>query len=87
MIRGRNAVQIRAADGGGPIDLDGLLERLSTRGGFEILEGVLKGTIRDERSPSGQPVELTVFNDGRAIIHGDVDPAWARGVHARFLGH
>ena len=87
MLCGRNAVQIRVADEGGSVDLVALLERLSTQGGFEIVEGVLRGSIHDERSPSDQTVELTVFPDGRAIIHGDVDLAWARGVHARFLGH
>ena len=87
MLCGRNAVQIRAPEEGGSIDLDGVLERLRAHGGFEIVEGVLRGTIHDERSPSDQAVELTVFPDGRAIIQGDVDLAWARGVHARFLGH
>ena len=87
MLCGRNAVQIRSVAYDRSIDLGGLLERLSERGRFEIVEGVLKGTVDHERSPSDQAVELTVFPDGRAIIHGDVDLAWARGVHARFLGH
>ena len=87
MLCGRNAVQIRRSESDGTVDLQGILERLSSRGGFEIVEGVLRGTIHDERSPSDQAIEITVFPDGRAIIQGDVDLAWARGVHARFLGH
>ncbi len=84
---GRNAVQIRAGEGRGGVDIPVLRDRLSARGTFEIVEGVLRGTIEDERSPSNESVEITVFPDGRAIIHGDVDIAWARGIHARFLGH
>ena len=87
MLCGRHAVQIRAGEHGGSIDLESLLDRLASQGRFEIVEGVLKGAIEGERSPSDRPVELTVFPDGRSIIHGDVDLAWARGVHARFLGH
>lgn len=86
MLCGRNAVQIRTRDEAGPIDLEKLLTRLSSRGRFEIEEGVLKGTIADERSPSNEAVGLTVFSNGRVIVHGDVDTAWARGVHSRFLG-
>lgn len=33
------------------------------------------------------PYELTVFADGRAIVKGTQDPAVARSLYARYLGH
>ena len=82
---GRDAVQIRPER---PVEVD--LERLARRLGEAVAvtlgDGVLSVRLEEERSPSGRPVELTVFPDGRAVVAGDTDPAWARGVHARFVG-
>lgn len=85
MLCGRNAVQIRA--GSGRVDLDELRDRLSVRGDFGVKSGVLRGILSDERSPTDQEIVVTVFPDGRTIIEGDTDVVWARGVHARLLGH
>ena len=85
MLCGRNAVQIRtSADEA--IDLHQLAERLANSGSFEIREGAVRGTLEHERSPSGNQVEMTVFADGRAIIGGDVDVSWAKGIRERFIG-
>ena len=82
---GRHAVQIRP-DRPAEVDLEGLASRLSEAVTVTLGDGVLSVRLEEERSPSGRPVELTVFPDGRAVVAGDTDPAWARGVHARFVG-
>lgn len=87
MLCGRNAVQVTGADSNESIDLGVLQRRLAPHGHFEVLDGVLRGKLEGETSPSGGAVEVTVFSDGRAIIGGDTDIAWARGVHGRLLGH
>lgn len=87
MLCGRNAVQIRGAAAEGTLDLVALQPRLSTRGRFELQEGMLRGVLSDEKSPSGESVVVSIFPDGRVIVEGDTDPVWARGVHSRLLGH
>jgi molybdopterin-synthase adenylyltransferase len=32
------------------------------------------------------PYEMTVFEDGRAILKGSTDPAVARSIYARYIG-
>ncbi|MAC18399.1 MAG: thiamine biosynthesis protein ThiF [Phycisphaerae bacterium] len=87
MLCGRNAVQIRSAPGSEEVDLAALQSRLAARGRFELQAGMLRGVLADEVSPTGDPVAISVFPDGRIIVEGDTDTAWARGVHARILGH
>lgn len=82
---GRNAVQIRP-DRAVDLDLDQLASRLGDVGAARRGDGVLAIRLDAERSPSGDPVELTIFADGRTVVAGDTDPAWARSVHARFIG-
>ena len=87
MLCGRNAVQVRPLrDSYADIDLEGLAGKLAGRGTFTVGNGALRGTFDDERTVSGQAVELVVFADGRAIIGGDTDPAWAQGIYNRFIG-
>lgn len=82
---GRNAVQIRP-DRRMELDLDGIAERLMAVATADLRPGVLDLLLADERSPSGHPVALTIFTDGRTIVEGDTDPIWARTVTARILG-
>lgn len=35
---------------------------------------------------SAPPYEMTVFEDGRAILKGSTDPAVARSLYARYIG-
>ena len=37
-------------------------------------------------SPAGSPLTLTLFPDGRALVHGTSDPATARSLYARYIG-
>ena len=87
MLCGRNAVQVSGGLSDGPVDLQALRSRLAPHGRFEVVDAVLRGEVEGESSPSGAVVRLTVFADGRSIIDGDTDIPWARGVHARLLGH
>ena len=82
---GRNAVQIIPEVSGAEIDLEALADRLGSHGEFLIVAGLLKGTLF-ECAPSDQPVELTVFPDGRAIVGGGSQIEFARGVYARYVG-
>lgn len=82
---GRNAVQIRP-EHPVEVDLEALASRLEKAVPVNLGSGVLSVRLEEERSPSGRPVELTIFADGRVVVAGDTDPSWARGVHARFVG-
>ena len=86
---GRSAVQVRPerrGDGGTELDLDALAGRLAAHGSFERVEGRLQGTLRSACNESGEPLFLTVFPDGRAIVGRCVDPLLARAVYDRFIG-
>jgi len=85
VLCGRNAVQVRPATRQ-RIDLEAMRIRLEPHGSFLQQDGALRGVFTAERSPEADPVELTLFADGRAIVGGATDPAWARGVYDRFIG-
>ena len=77
---GRNAVQVRPAIGT-RLDLKALAGRLAAAGAVQQTPHLLKCALSAERD-----VSLTVFPDGRAIVHGTSDPARARSVYARWVG-
>ena len=94
---GRGAVQInpriaagasanldRGADSG--IDLALLASRLAEHGDFTANEHLLRGRFARESGESGEPVELTVFPDGRAIVGGTGRPEFARAIYDRYIG-
>jgi len=91
---GRGAVQInprlaagRAVGGSPGIDLRALAERLRPHGEFTVNDFLLRGALRDERrDDSDEPVELTVFADGRAIVAGTGRPEFARTIYDRYVG-
>ncbi|MBI5211019.1 MAG: ThiF family adenylyltransferase [Elusimicrobia bacterium] len=74
---GRNAVQILPA---APVavDLEGLSGRLASLGKVRHNAFLLKFALDD--------FEMTVFNDGRAIVKGTDDVARARALYARYIG-
>ena len=76
---GRDAIQVRPAKAT-KMDLTALAERLSTAGDVQQTPHLLKCRLAAER------VSLTVFPDGRAIVHGVVEPALARSIYARWIG-
>ena len=79
---GRNAVQLARAADAGSIALEALAERLSAYGPVRCNELMLWARVQD----GDRSYELTVFENGRAIVKGTEDPATARSVYARFVG-
>jgi len=100
VLCGRDSVQIRPprSSGGddgttrGPdaeafrLDLEALGERLGAHAEVSPTPFLLKARLREERTPSGEPVALTIFPDGRAIVGGVTDPTRARALYARYVG-
>ncbi len=75
---GRNAVQIRGAGG---LNIEQMAGRLATAGSVERTPYFIRCVLRDVEG-----ISLTLFPDGRLIVHGTPDPGRARSVAARFLG-
>jgi molybdopterin/thiamine biosynthesis adenylyltransferase len=87
---GRNAVQISpAADHNGEpasIDLASLAQRLGAFGSFTVTQYLLRGEFTNERGKAGEPIELSLFPNGRAIFKGTSEPEVARSLYAKYLG-
>jgi adenylyltransferase/sulfurtransferase len=77
---GRDAFQVRPGRGG-ELSLATLAERLAGVGTVQRTAYFVRCTLRD---PAG--VRLTVFPDGRSLIHGVTDLGRAKSIHARFVG-
>jgi adenylyltransferase/sulfurtransferase len=73
---GRNSVQIHERRR--RLDLDQLRQRLAAHGEVRNNPYLLRLRV--------PPYEMTLFSDGRAIIHGTTDPATARNLYARYVG-
>jgi adenylyltransferase/sulfurtransferase len=76
---GRDAVQVRPGQAT-RIDLDALATRLRQAGTVERTPFLLRLDLSDP------PARLTVFPDGRAIVHGTTELARARSLYDRFVG-
>lgn len=77
---GRNAVQVRPATAA-RLDLKSLAGRLAGVGAVQQTPHLLKC------APAGEPgLSLTIFPDGRAIVHGTNDPSRARSAYAKWIG-
>jgi adenylyltransferase/sulfurtransferase len=84
---GQDAVQVAPSSAGSKLDLSALTAKLAPHGQFTALGALLvRGTLAAERSDSGQPLHLTVFADGRAIVKGTTRPEQARSIYARYIG-
>jgi adenylyltransferase/sulfurtransferase len=86
---GRNAVQISPAEAlidGHRLDLADMARRLGAHGTFTHNRFMLRGEFSCERGEGGEPLELTLFRDGRAIVKGTQVPETARTVYARYVG-
>jgi len=73
---GRNAVQISNPDA--RVSLPELAQRLRSLGQVEVNEYLLRAHI--------DGYEITIFSDGRAIIHGTEDSDVAKSIYARYVG-
>jgi adenylyltransferase/sulfurtransferase len=84
---GTDSVQVLPDASEHRFDLPALAARLSAHGAFTTTPHFLRGRFSSERNrASGNPIELTVFPDGRAIVKGTTDPAIARSIYARYIG-
>jgi adenylyltransferase/sulfurtransferase len=79
---GRNAVQVLRSDLAGPIDLTVIAERWKKLGAVGHSPWFVRCRLDD---PVG--IDLTLFADGRLLIHGITDPMRATSLYARFVGN
>ncbi len=80
---GRNAVQITQKLGDGQkLDFAEITKRLEQHGSVNGSRFMLRTDIVD----NGEPYELTLFTDGRAIIKGTQKPAVAKSIYAKYVG-
>ena len=80
---GREAVQVNVR-GDAQVSLPDLAARLSSSGQVAHNDYMLR--FRVDPADSRNPLELTVFPDGRAIVKGTTDEAQARTIYARYVG-
>ena len=78
---GHGAVQIRPPRADRPLDISQLAGKLSSVGDVRHSDAFLRCRLHE---PAG--ISMTIFPDGRALIHGTNDPARAKSIHARFIG-
>ena len=79
VLCGRNAVQITPARDAG-IRLQDMANRLADHGTVAANPFLLRVQL------SSDPYEVTLFQDGRAIIQGTEDISIARSIYARYVG-
>jgi adenylyltransferase/sulfurtransferase len=81
---GRNAVQLshKAGENGSKLDFDAIAARLRPHGTVQANKFMIRADITD----NGEPYELTLFTDGRAIVKGTKEPNKARSIYAKYVG-
>jgi adenylyltransferase/sulfurtransferase len=79
---GRDAVQLTHKQGGSRLDLDAAAARLRHCGEVKASSFMLRADILD----NGKTYRLSLFPDGRAIVHGTADSAVARALFAKYVG-
>lgn len=79
---GRNAVQLRHRQQADAVDLDALAARLREHGAVTVNDFMLRTQIVDNDAQ----YDITLFQDGRAIIKGTEEPGIARSVYAKYIG-
>jgi adenylyltransferase/sulfurtransferase len=79
---GRNAVQLRHRQQADKVDLDTVATRLRQHGKVRANEFMLQAYLTE----SDNNYEITVFQDGRAIVKGTDEPGVARSIYAKYVG-
>jgi adenylyltransferase/sulfurtransferase len=79
---GRNAVQLTHKQHRAKVDFDEIAGRLRRHGKVIANEFVIRADVTD----NGKPYELTLFTDGRAIVHGTSETNVARSIYAKYVG-
>ena len=85
VLCGRNSVQIASAARAAPVDLSAIGDRLARLGPCERAERLVRFRL-PAQAGAQPPIEITLFDDGRAIVGGTTDPALARSLFDRFIG-
>lgn len=79
---GRRAVQVLRNRLAGPIDLEAIAERWRKVGTVERSPWFVRCRLNDPPE-----IDLTLFADGRLLVHGITDPMRATSLYARFVGN
>ncbi|MBI1375405.1 MAG: thiazole biosynthesis adenylyltransferase ThiF [Phycisphaera sp.] len=83
---GRNAVQVAApangANGGDVVDLAPIAARLTSHGNVTHNDYLLRAELTERDTK----YQLTLFPDGRAIVHGTDDATTAKAIYTRYVG-
>ena len=79
---GRDAVQLTHRQGPQGLNLDEIADRLSEHANVVSSRYMLRADFTEK----GSPYVLSLFPDGRAIVHGTAEPSVARSVFARYVG-
>jgi adenylyltransferase/sulfurtransferase len=79
---GREAVQLTHKQNAETIDLEEIGARLRRHGKVAASPYMLRASITD----NGKPYTLSLFPDGRAIVHGTAEASVARSVYAKYVG-
>ena len=81
---GRNAVQLtqNVSQQNGKLDFAEIASRLESHGSVKANKFMLRADIVD----NGEPYELTLFTDGRAIVKGTQKPNVAKSIYAKYVG-
>lgn len=79
---GRNAVQLTQKSNGSKLDFTEIAQRLEAHGKVTANKFMLRADITD----NGEPYELTLFNDGRAIVKGTKHANVAKSIYAKYVG-
>ena len=82
---GQNATQVRPS-GTARLDMPALADRLKRVGQVTANKFLIRCTLLHERGDAGEPVEITVFADGRALVKGLMEHAAAKSIYARYIG-
>ncbi len=80
---GRNAVQMTQKLGNGEkLNFNDIAKRLEAHGTVKANKFMLRAEIVD----NGEPYELTLFTDGRAIVKGTKIANVAKSIYAKYIG-
>ena len=80
---GRDAVQLTHKQDTTNLDLDAIATQLKRHGDVVSSRYMLRAAITD----NGKPYSLSLFPDGRAIVHGTAEGSVARSIYAKFIGN
>jgi molybdopterin-synthase adenylyltransferase len=78
---GRKAVQVQRTLGGPRLSLPQAAERLANAGQVRRSDWFIKCRLHEAAD-----IDLTLFPDGRLLVHGTTDPLRAKSLYARYIG-